>query len=98
MFSVSVTNDGKYLINNIRKDCDDLCLTSYAEVSDKPIDGKIEFKPLISEWLGGFSYIHNIGSKFYFKTNYKAAKSKLILINLDNINKENWVDVIQEHE
>lgn len=29
-----------------------------------------ELKPLISEWKGDFNYMHNIGSKFFFQTNF----------------------------
>lgn len=84
MFSAEVSNDGKYLILDTRKDCDDLGLVSYADISGSSFDSKIEFTPVITEWIGGFSYIHNIGSIFYFKTNCKAAKSKIISINIEN--------------
>ena len=98
MFSISVTEDGKYAILDTRKDCDDLGLVAYADISGNPLTGKIEFTPIIIEWIGGFSYIYNIGPIFYFKTNYKAAKSKVISINIENSSEANWVDVIPEHE
>lgn len=34
MFSAEVSNDGKYLILDTRKDCDDLGLVSYADISN----------------------------------------------------------------
>ena len=98
MFSISVTHDGKYAILDTRKDCDDLGLVAYADISGNPLTGKIEFTPIINEWKGGFSYVHNIGSIFYFKTNYKAAKSKVVSINVENPAEENWVEVIPEHD
>jgi prolyl oligopeptidase len=98
MFGAYTTNDGKYLMMDTRKDCDDLGLVSYADITGCKFDSKIEFKPLISEWLGGFSYIHNIGSQFYFKTNYKASKSRVITMDLGSPAQESWVDVIPEHE
>jgi prolyl oligopeptidase len=84
MFSAEVSNDGKYLILDTRKDCDDLGLVSYADISQSNLDAQIEFIPVITEWIGGFSYLHNIGPIFYFKTNYQAAKSKIISINIEN--------------
>jgi prolyl oligopeptidase len=84
MFSAEVSNDGKYLILDTRKDCDDLGLISYADISDCKFDAKIEFTSIISQWIGGFSYLSNIGSIVYFKTNYKAPKSKVISINFEN--------------
>ena len=51
---------------------------------------------MISEWLGGFSYVHNLGSKGYFKTNYKASRSKVIFIDFENPAEANWVEVLPE--
>jgi len=98
MFSVSVTADGKYAILDTRKDCDDLGLVAYADISGNSLDGKIEFTSIINEWIGGFSYIHNIGSIFYFKTNYKAAKSRVISINIEKPAEWDLIDVIPEHD
>ena len=102
MFSIEVTNDGKYLILDTRKDCDDLGLIGYTDITGNALTGKLEFTPIISEWIGGFSYIHNVGSKMYFKTNYKAAKSRVVMIDFAKpIDKANisasLQDVIPEH-
>ncbi len=101
MFSIGVTFDGQYALLYTNKDCDDLCMVSFIDLTDNPLNGKLEFKPLITEWLGGFTRVHNIGSKVFFKTNYKAPKSKVIMIDLDNFNLENpsesMQDVLPEH-
>lgn len=52
-----VSNDGKYLILDTRKDTDELGLIKFADISEDPLTAKIEFKPLINKWIGGFSYI-----------------------------------------
>lgn len=71
MFSTVVSNDGNYLILDTRKNTDDINLVSYAELNpENEINGPLNFKPLISSWISGFSYIHNIGNEIYFKTNY----------------------------
>ena len=57
MFDATVTNDGKYIILSTRKDCDDLNMVSFAKLAAGPQKGKLEFTPLINEWVGGFSYI-----------------------------------------
>ena len=54
------------------------------ELGPDTLKGKVDFEPLVGEWLGGFDYVHNIGKVFYFKTNYKADKSRLVAIDLDN--------------
>ena len=97
MFDASVTDDGKYLLLDIRKDCDDLGLLQYADLTkNAALDKEIVFTPLISEWLGGFSYVHNLGSKGYFKTNYKASRSRVICIDFENPAEANWVEVLPE--
>jgi len=98
MFDVTVTNDGKYLILDIRKDCDDLGLIYQADLTtNAALDKKIEFSPVITEWIGGFNYIHNVGSKVFFKTNYKAPKCKVISIDLTTPEEANWTDLIPEN-
>jgi hypothetical protein len=54
MFDVSVTDDGRYLILDTRKDCDELNKVAYTEILGNTLTGELEFKPLIDEWLGGF--------------------------------------------
>ena len=102
MFGVEVTNDGKYLILDTRKDCDDLGLIGYTDITGNALTGKLEFTPLINEWIGGFSYLHNVGSQMYFKTNFKATRSRVIMIDVEQpINNADinasMHDVIPEH-
>ena len=84
-----------------RKDCDDLGLVSYTSLDGVSIDGLLQFTPVIDKWIGGFNYLHNVGSTFYFKINYKAPKSRIIQINLDAVNLEDpdamIQDVLPEH-
>ena len=60
----------------------------------------IKFSPLpkmnslISEWIGEFSVIHNVGTKFYFQTNLDAPNSKVIMIDLNDPSKH--TDVLPE--
>jgi prolyl oligopeptidase len=92
MFSVQVTHDGEYLLMSTRKDCDDLELLSFAKVGEcGGFHDKVKFTPLISEWIGGFTYIHNTGSTFYFITNFEAPRKKVIAINLDSPAQKDWL-------
>lgn len=45
---------------------------------NKALKSKIEFKPIIKDWIGGFSYITNKNNKFYFDTTHKAPNGKVI--------------------
>jgi prolyl oligopeptidase len=52
-------------------------------------------KPLISEWMGDFYYLHNNGTQFFYQTNYNAPNSKVIKIDIADPSAQ-WVDVIPE--
>lgn len=97
MFITEVSNDGKNLIVYTTKNADDTVLMSIADISGGiPREGevKLEFKNVVPEWIGGFQYIHNIGSHFYFKTNYLATKGRIIMIDIGNPEQGNWVELI----
>lgn len=55
-----------------------------------------QFTPLVSEWIGDFNAIHNVGTKFYFQTNLNAPNSKLIMIDLNDPTKQ--IDVLPERK
>jgi prolyl oligopeptidase len=78
-----VTFDEKYLLVQITKDTNPVNLIKFAEISNEKFDKKINLKPLISNWVGKFSYIYNNGTKFYFLTNYKAPKGRIVMIDLN---------------
>ena len=44
------------------------------------------------------SFIHNIGTKFYFRSSYGCSLYKIICVDLEKPEEENWVDVVPEHE
>jgi prolyl oligopeptidase len=76
-------------------------LVSYADLKDPKnaeLKGRIEFKPLIKDWIGSFNYIQNEGTKFFFSTTYNAPRGKVISIDLENPSKDKWIDVISEPE
>lgn len=99
MFIAEVSNDGKYLLIYTTRDTDDVQLLSVADISEgipKYSEAKLEFKDLLPDWIGGFQYIHNIDYNFYFKTNYKAPLSRVIMIDVRIPKEENWVEMIPE--
>lgn len=101
MWSVYVSHCGQYLFLETRKDCDDICLLSYAELSDPAVaalDKEIAFTPVITEWIGGFDYLHNEGSRVYLKTNHLAPRSKVIALDLTKPEQANWEEVLPQHD
>ena len=57
-------------------------------------DGKT-FKPVITEWIGDFNYIYNVGSKFYFLTNYNAPYGRIIAFDYQYPQEENWQELLK---
>jgi len=59
-------------------------------------------RTLINNWIGKFTYVYNIGTKFYFNTNYKAPKGRIVMIDLKYYDAKNpeltLFEVIPQHE
>ncbi|MDJ0511547.1 MAG: prolyl oligopeptidase family serine peptidase [Crocosphaera sp.] len=93
-FSGRVTEDGQYLIIRVWKGTDPKNLIFYQDLSQEnsPV---IE---LIKEFEANYSFIENEGSRFYFRTDLNAPKGKVIGIDINNLNKENWQEIISESE
>ena len=95
MFGGSVTNDGRYLMISASKDTgprnllklvdlEDAAVKEYLEGSGTEVkDCPIKPTDLVDDWIGGFSYIHNKGPLFYFKTNHNAPFSKVIEMDIN---------------
>jgi prolyl oligopeptidase len=82
-YSVYKTVDNKYLILTTKRSTEETCLKHFVDVSSiKDYSQKFEFFPIIDEWKGSFTYLHNVGSKFYFVTNYKAPFKRIISMDI----------------
>lgn len=53
-------------------------------------------KPIVSEWIASYDYVHNVGKTFFFQTDYKAPLNKVVKFDIEKPSFENWVDVIPE--
>lgn len=94
-----MTYDENYLymgvINGTARE-NQLYYADFTDPKNKALNGKIEFKPLITDFIASFSYIQNEGSKFFFATTYEAPRGRAIQIDLEKPAKENWVEIIPE--
>ena len=65
-------------------DLEDAAVKEYLEGSGtEEKDCPIKPTDLVDDWIGGFSYIHNKGPLFYFKTNHNAPFSKVIEMDIN---------------
>lgn len=90
-FSPSVTVDEKYLILHVFHGTDSRNRFYYGE-----IDGGKDFVRLLDEGEARYLFLGNEEKKFFFLTNYKAPKGRVIGVDLNKPQKENWEEIIPE--
>ena len=54
----------------------------------------LEFKPIIDQWIGEWKFIYNVGSKFYYLTNYKAPFKRIVTLDVNYPQEENWREIL----
>ena len=94
MYRGIVSDDGNYLMVKIRNPKESNILI--ADISKGIPKSNIKFKTLISGFLGEHSFIHNVGKNLYFKTNYKADRGRIVLVNIDKSEPNNWKTIVAE--
>ncbi len=92
--SITVTDDGEYLIYTIGKGTDDKyrILTRPLTLDDA------EPKHLVGDFDADYSYIDNEGSRLYFRTDKDAPLGRVIVIDIDNPEPDAWEEIIPEAE
>ncbi|KAI9348206.1 prolyl oligopeptidase [Obelidium mucronatum] len=82
MFSVSVTDCGRYLLLNQSESCDPKNLVFYADLEKQfggnAVLGVPKFTPIVNEWEAEYSYITNEGTLFFFETTLNAPKKRVV--------------------
>jgi len=79
MHSAEVTDCGKYLIITTCESCDPVNSVLLKEISSGKITNVVE------NFESEYSYLTNIGKIFYFKTNSKATRNRIISINIETL-------------
>ena len=101
LFVAEVTNDGKYVLINTNRDTAAVGLVSIARVPDfsnkNKLHPQLKTVDLIPKWIGSFSYMHNMGTQFYFYTNFRAPRGRVIMIDIKRPGHRNWVEVLAQH-
>ncbi|XP_059278918.1 uncharacterized protein LOC132033072 isoform X2 [Lycium ferocissimum] len=100
----SVTEDGKYVLLYIFRNCDTVNQLYYCALSTLPngissYKGKNEAFPfikLVDKFDASYDYVAHNGTVFTFQTNKDAPKYKLVGVDVEN--PDFWFDIIQEDE
>lgn len=100
MIGAEVSDCGLYLIITVREGCDPvnrLFFTDLTLLTDG-ITGLLPFVKVVDNFDAEYEYITNEGTMFTFKTNLKSPNYKLINIDFQRYNMENWITLVDEHE
>lgn len=93
-FSNDVTEDGRYLVITVWKGTDDKFRVLYKDLTEPygmPID-------LIDNFDQEYSFVGNDGTRFFFKTDYKAPRRRVIAIDIRKPGKRHWQEIIPQEK
>jgi prolyl oligopeptidase len=91
-FSAVVTDDGAFLVITTWIGTDERYQIVYQELGDAEAD----VITLIEGFDFDYTFVGNVGRELYFRTNNSARRNRLIAIDVDNPEPENWREVIGE--
>ena len=91
-YAASVTDDGAHLVITVWKGTDNRYQIVHQDLADE--DGEPEM--LIEGFDHDYSLVGSVGSELYFRTSKDAPRNRLIAIDVDNSEPENWREVIPE--
>ena len=92
-FSAGVTEDGDYLVISVWEAGTKNLIFFKPLAGDQAMGMPVE---LISEWENEYDFIGNDGPVFYFKTDNKAPKGRVIAIDTRKPAKDNWREIVPE--
>ncbi len=93
-FSGGVTEDGRYLTIAVWLGTESKNLVFYKDLQDP----NAEVIELISEFEASYGFIDNDNTTFWFRTDLDAPRGRVIAIDINNPNKENWQEIIPQTE
>lgn len=93
-FGATTTDDGRYLLITATKGTAPKYRIFYKDLS-KP-DSKVT--PLIDNFEAGYDFIDNVGSVFYFATDRKAPRKRIVAIDVNKPQEANWKTVVPESQ
>jgi len=88
-----VTDDGKYVIISVSQGTDRRNRVFYMDVS-RGVKGTVV--KLLDDFDASYAFIDNDGPVFYFRTDLKAPKGRVIAVNITRPQKKYWKEIIPE--
>jgi len=91
-YSAQVTDDGHYLVITVWRGTDDRYQIIYQDLQTKGTEPVM----LIEGFDFDYTLAGSIGSEFYFRTNNGAPRGRLIAIDIENPDPDNWREIIPQ--
>lgn len=92
LFGGSVTEDGRYLIIPVFQGTDSKTRIYYKDLQSK--DPKVI--QLLDDFDAAYTFVGNDGTRFWFQTDLNSPRGKIIEIDIDKPQRENWKIVVPE--
>jgi len=92
LFGGSVTEDGRYLLITIFQGTDTRNRVYYKDLTAK--DGPVI--KLLDEFDAAYSFVGNDETKFWFQTDSKSPRGKIVEIDVTKPQRSNWKELIPE--
>jgi prolyl oligopeptidase len=87
-----VTDDGRYLIINVTQGADRRNRVFYQDLQ-KP---KAKVVELLNDFDAAYAFIDNDGPVFWFRTDFKAPRGRVIAIDLQKPERVNWRELLPQ--
>lgn len=90
--SISVSEDGKYLVLTITKSCDPNARVLYAKTQDflQNLPKEPEFKVIVDNFDNAYSFITNDDNLFWFETTLDAPKKRIVQFDINSPEKVDY--------
>ena len=99
-FGASVTDDGRYLIISVHQGTDVKNRLFYKELKEGASPQELAYGKggpvveLLNDFDASYGFIDNDGPVFWFRTDLKAPRGKVIAIDTSKPQRENWKELI----
>ena len=91
-FGGEVTEDGRYLVISVWEGTNPTNRVFYLDLKKR--GGKVV--ELLPSADASYTFMGNIGPRFYFQTDYRAPLSRVISIDVEDPAKKNWKTILPE--
>lgn len=93
-FFQELSDDNNYMILKVYNGTEPISSIYYRDLKAD----SDQFIPLINDRKAEYSFLGNTKDTFYIYTNSDAPKGKIVRVNLNHPEKEDWQEIIQESE